>query len=159
MVSTELVAFLLPLAAKFSGYPVIPLSEVPPIRQISDKEIRITVCPDSPDDCGGLVGLFDTEKYEIILRDDLDMDDATDNSILLHELVHVLQFKKNGDAIFKDCPTTMKTETEAYRAQNAYLSKEGQFRRFGEALAFMTCAGVQDTFFTKEVMIQPKLMK
>ena len=54
--------------------------------------------------------------------------------------------------ISKELNVQIKTETEAYRAQNAYLKKEGQFLRFGETLAFTTCAGSQNTFFTPEIM-------
>jgi hypothetical protein len=36
---------------------------------------------------------------------------------------------------------------------------EGQFLRVGDALAFMTCAGKQDTFFTRDVMIEPAFKK
>jgi hypothetical protein len=36
---------------------------------------------------------------------------------------------------------------------------EGQFMRVGDALAFVTCSGKQDTFFTREVMIEQTFKK
>ncbi|NBU59367.1 MAG: hypothetical protein EBS23_06305 [Betaproteobacteria bacterium] len=159
MVSADLIAYLLPLAAKLSGYPIIPIADLPPIRQLPVAEISREICPDDAKGCEGMVAIFDTERYQILIRDNLDLDNPSDNSFLLHEFVHVLQHKAKGDEIFIDCPTTMKTETEAYRVQNVYLGMEGQFMRVGDALAFMTCAGKQDTFFTKEVMIQPLIKK
>ena len=159
MVPADLIAYLLPLAAKLSGYPVIPAQDLPLIRQLPVAEISREICPDDAKGCEGMVAIFDTDRYQILIRDSLDLENPSDNSFLLHELVHVLQYKAGGDSIFADCPTTMKTETEAYRVQNVYLGMEGQFMRVGDALAFMTCAGKQDTFFTKEVMIQPTIKK
>jgi hypothetical protein len=107
----------------------------------------------------GMVAIFDSDRYQILIRDNLDLDNPSDNSFLLHELVRVLQYKARGEDIFADCPTTMKTETEAYRVQNIYLGMEGQFMRVGDALAFVTCSGKQDTFFTREVMIEQTFKK
>jgi hypothetical protein len=159
VVPADLIAYLLPLAAKLSGYPVIEASQLPPIRQLPPAEISREICPDDAKGCEGMVAIFDTDRYQILIRDNLDLDNPSDNSFLLHELVHVLQYKAKGDEIFADCPSTMKTETEAYKVQNRYLGLEGQFLRVGDALAFMTCAGKQDTFFTKEVMIEPLIKK
>ncbi|MFZ4553372.1 MAG: hypothetical protein EBS54_05315 [Betaproteobacteria bacterium] len=159
MVSADLIAYLLPLAAKLSGYPVIDAAQLPPIRSLPAAEISREICPGDASGCNGMVAIFDTDRYQILIRDNLDLDNPADNSFLLHELVHVLQFKAKGDDIFADCPTTMRTETEAYRVQNTYLGLEGQFLRVGDALAFMTCAGKQDTFFTRDVMIEPAFKK
>jgi len=159
VVPADLIAYLLPLAARLSGYPVIPQQDLPPIRQLPVAEISREICPEDASHCEGMVAIFDSDRYQILIRDSLDLDNPSDNSFLLHELVHVLQYKAKGDAIFADCPTTMRTETEAYRVQNRYLGQEGQFLRVGDALAFMTCAGKQDTFFTKDVMIEPIIRK
>jgi len=159
MVSADLIAYLLPLAAKLSGYPAVPLQDLPPIRQMPPAQISREICPEDASHCQGMVAIFDTDRYQILIRDNLDLDNPSDNSFLLHELVHVLQYKARGEEIFVDCPATMKTETEAYRVQNRYLGMEGQFMRVGDALAFMTCAGKQDTFFTREVMIEPSFKK
>ncbi|MFZ5504068.1 MAG: hypothetical protein ACOY7P_01120 [Pseudomonadota bacterium] len=159
MVSQELLAFLVDLAAKLSGYPPIPVDALPPVQVLSEAELAKAVCPDAAAGCTNIAATFETEHYVIYVRDTLDLENAADNSFLLHELVHVLQHKARGDAIFADCPTTLKTETEAYQAQNAYLKREGQFLRFGEALGFMSCAGEQNTFFTRDIMIDPLIVK
>jgi hypothetical protein len=152
MLDSSLVAFLLQAAVSHSGFPAIPVESLPPIRAVTRNVIATEICPKKPEECQGIVAVFDTEGYRILYSEELDAENAADNSFLIHELVHVLQHKVNGDKIFATCEAAMKTETEAYRAQNAYLKKEGQFLRFGESLAFTTCAGKQNTFFTPEIM-------
>jgi hypothetical protein len=152
MLDSALIAFLLQAAVTASGYPAVAAESLPIIRAVSREAIAQEICPAKPTECQGMVAVFDTERYRILFSEELDPENAADNSFLLHELVHVLQFRANGDKIFATCEASMKTETEAYRAQNAYLKKEGQFLRFGESLAFTTCAGSQNTFFTPEIM-------
>lgn len=155
MITPDLLAYLLAAAVKWSGLPGIPVEKLPPIQIVSAEYISSQVCPEDKDGCGNLAAIFDTERYAILVRDTLDMEKTLDNSFLLHELVHVLQLKSHGPDIFKDCLASMRTETEAYRAQNAYLKREGQFARFGEILRFTTCA--QDAPFLREIMVEPSL--
>lgn len=159
MIDSELLVFLLAAAVKHSGLPAVPVNDLPPIHVVPAAIIAGKVCPENPGGCTNLVATFETDEYVILIRDTLDLETAMDNSFLLHELVHVLQYKARGAEIFKDCPTSMRTETEAYKAQNAYLKKEGQFARFGEVLSFTSCAGEQNTFFTRDLMIEPNLAK
>jgi hypothetical protein len=147
-----LIAFLLQAAVSNSGYPAIPVENLPPISAVTRNVIAKEICPKKPEECIGMVAVFDTDDYRILYSDELDAENAADNSFLIHELVHVLQFKAIGEKIFATCEAAMKAETEAHRAQNAYLKKEGQFLRFGETLAFTTCAGSQNTFFTSEIL-------
>lgn len=151
MLDATLIAFLLQAAVSTSGYPAIPAESLPPMKEVKREVIAQEICPQKPEECQGMVAVFDTDRYRILYSDELDAENAGDNSFLIHELVHVLQFKANGEKIFATCEAAMKTETEAYRAQNKYLKKEGQFLRFGEALAFTTCSGAQNTFFTPEM--------
>ena len=151
MLDAALIAFLLEAAVTTSGYPAIAVDSLPPIRAVTRNAIAKEICPKQPEECLGMVAVFDTDRYRILYSDELDAENAADNSFLIHELVHVLQFKANGEKIFATCEAAMKTETEAYRAQNKYLKKEGQFLRFGETLAFTTCSGAQNTFFTPEM--------
>lgn len=155
MPNAELLSFLLSAAASLSGYPAIPVAELPPIRAVAPDAIASAVCPDAPAGCSGIAATFETEAYEILIRDTLDLEDTADNSFLLHEIVHVLQWKARGDAIFQDCRTTLATEGEAYRAQNAYLKREGQFLRFGEMLAYTQCAEDTGTLFPRDAMSTP----
>ena len=155
VINTELLAYLLAAAVKCSGLPGLPVERLPPIEIVSAEVISSEVCPDDKEGCGNLAAIFDTEHYVILVRDTLDMEKALDNSFLLHELVHVLQWTSRGPDIFKDCVASMRTEAEAYRAQNAYLKREGQFARFGEVLRFTTCARLQDAPFRRQTMVEP----
>jgi len=155
MPNAELLSFLVAAAARLSGYPEIPVDALPPVRVVSVDTIARAICPDEPKGCTGIAATFETESYEIMIRDSLDLEDPADNSFLLHELVHVMQWKARGDDVFKDCPTTLKTEGEAYRAQNAYLKREGQFLRFGEMLAYTQCAEDTGTLFPRDAMAAP----
>lgn len=136
----ELLSYLISAAAQLSGYPPIEVGALPPVRIVSAEAFAVRVCPQAPQECRGIAATFESQRYEILVRDSLDLEQAADNSFLLHEFVHVLQWKARGEAIFDGCPQTLRTETEAYRVQNAYLKREGQFPRFGEALMFTTCA-------------------
>lgn len=138
---TALIAFLLDMAVKFSGLPPIPVETLPPFEPVSRAEMQRLVCPEDAPGCGAIVALFDTDHYRILYLNQLDLDNPTDNSFLMHELVHVLQYHQKGEAIYADCTTTLGTEAAAYRAQNAYLRREGQLMRVGEVLRFTTCAG------------------
>lgn len=144
MLDLNLLAYLLAAAVKLSGLPAIPVAKLPPIQAVPAEYISSKVCSNEKSRCANLVAVFDTVDYVILVRDSLDMETALDNSFLLHELVHVLQFKSRGPDIFKDCSTSIRTESEAYKAQNAYLQNEGQFARFGEGLRFISCEGKPD---------------
>jgi hypothetical protein len=155
VIDANLLVYLLSAAVKFSGLPAIPVAQLPSIRLVSAEYISSKVCPDDKNGCTGLVAVFDTDDYVILVRDSLDLETTFDNSFLLHELVHVLQFKSRGAAIFRNCLTAIRTESEAYKAQNAYLQHEGQFARFGEGLRFATCEGQQDALSLRELMVEP----
>lgn len=155
MLNANLLAYLLTAAVKFSGLPAVPLAQLPPIRAVPAESISSKVCPGEKSACTSLVAVFDTDEYVIWVRDSLDLETALDNSFLLHELVHVLQFKTRGSDIFKDCLTAIRTESEAYQAQNAYLKKEGQFARFGEGLRLATCEGQPDALSLREILLGP----
>ncbi len=59
----------------------------------------------------------------ILLDERLDLsNDVYARSILLHELVHIVKWKKAGHAA-RDCPEWMTWESEAYRVQLGWLSK------------------------------------
>jgi hypothetical protein len=135
-----LVAFLLELAVKFTGLPAIPLNELPEFQRVSRAEMQRVVCAEEETGCRNIVALFDTDRFRILYLDTLNLDNPSDNSFLLHELVHALQYRRGGEAIYADCRALLRTEAQAYRAQNAYLRREGQFMRVGEVLRFTTCA-------------------
>lgn len=138
---TALVAFLLDMAVKFSGLPAIPVEALPAFQPVSRAEMQHRVCPEAAPSCGAIVSLFDTDRYRILYLEQLDLDNPADNSFLVHEIVHVLQYQQKGEAIYADCQALLRTEGQAYRVQNAYLRREGQLMRVGEVLRFTTCAG------------------
>jgi len=84
-----------------------------------------------------------TRSLRILISDELDLQESSDNSFLLHELVHVLQFRYQSGSTFASCEDTLKSEREAYRAQNAYLRRQGRLERYGDMLMHVSCAPVQ----------------
>jgi len=136
----SLIAFLLELAVKFTGLPAVPVDQLPPLRAVSRAEMRAIACGDAPAGCGEVVALFDADRYGIFYLDMLDPQDADDNSFLLHEIVHVLQYRQSGAAMYASCDALLSTEAQAYRAQNAYLRREGRLMQVGAVLQATTCA-------------------
>ncbi|MCM2277778.1 MAG: hypothetical protein NDJ89_06850 [Oligoflexia bacterium] len=137
--SPELFAFLLEMATSLSGYPALKPDRIPTVIALPEKAIIEEVCPTDPQNCRGLAAFFHTETRRIVYRDTFDMENDTDNSFLVHELVHALQFEVRGSALFETCPAAREAEREAYEIQNRYLKRQGQFARFGEGLRFWVC--------------------
>lgn len=139
--SAELLARLLAAAIRYSALPPIDIAELPPIEQLSAPALAAKVCPDEPERCTTMAALFDTERYRIYLRDSLDLDNPMDNSFIVHEMVHVLQYRKHGPEYFEDCPNRIASERQAYYVQNNYLGEEGVDWREGYLVRFMRCPG------------------
>jgi hypothetical protein len=74
-----------------------------------------------------------------LYRNTLNMKTVKDRSFLLHELVHVLQFKVEGMQIFNGCKNIMASELQAYRAQDRFLGDNGEEFRVGGIYRFMRC--------------------
>jgi hypothetical protein len=136
----SLIAFLLELAVKFSGLPAMPAEQLPPLLPISKFQMQAIVCRDASAGCDGIVALFDDAGQKIFYLDTLDLDSADDNSFLLHEIVHALQYRQIGAAMYADCDALLRTEAQAYRAQNAYLRREGRLMQTGAVLRISSCA-------------------
>ena len=143
-VSAELLATLLAAAIRYSGLPAVDLADLPPMEPVSATVLSEKACPDSPERCTTVAALFDTENYKIFLRDSLKLDDAMDNSFIVHELVHVLQLKKFGDANFSSCSKRIASEQQAYFVQNNYLGEQGIDWREGFLVRFMRCPDEDD---------------
>lgn len=60
-------------------------------------------------------------KNVVVVSKALDFDSPIDQSILLHEFVHYLQWAKSGDA--KTCKEWVDREIVAYQMQNLFLHK------------------------------------
>jgi hypothetical protein len=134
-----LLGRLLAAAIQFSGLPPIEAGDLPPIDVVSTDVFLNTVCPFKPSRCGPVMAAFDTQRYRIVIRDTLDMDEPGDNSFLVHEMVHVLQYKKDGSTRFMSCEAVIESEREAFDTQNRYMESLGLRQREGTMLRHMKC--------------------
>jgi hypothetical protein len=130
---------LLLAAITLSGLPPVPLSDLPPLYAVSTEELAETICPGQPGKCQTIAAIFDTERYRILILSKLDLADPADNSFLLHELVHVLQLKQQGEAGFSSCQAIVDSERVAYGVQNRYLAMRNLFSQHGMMLRYMQC--------------------
>lgn len=135
----ELIDFLYDSASGISHYPMYPKEHRPKIMKKTKQQMQEEICPEDPGNCYNLAAFYNTDKNEVIYDEVLDIDSNHDNSFIVHELVHSLQYYHKGDAIFKDCKSTKETELEAYDVQNKYLKKMGVFAQYGDALKFLVC--------------------
>lgn len=87
----------------------------------------------------GLVAAYLIEERKIVYRAELNLEDDTDNSFIVHEYVHALQSQHYGDQMFATCEGVRAAEQEAYDAQQKYLQSRGQLLRVGERLRFVSC--------------------
>lgn len=137
--SYELLTQLLAAAIQLSGLPAIHVSELPPIVMLPRRVLNETVCSSAPVRCSGLIAAFDTQRYRIVVDEKLDFGDPDDDSFLVHEFVHVLQFKQSGSVGFTSCNAIVKSEREAYAAQDLYLREHGRLGQYGVNMRFTRC--------------------
>lgn len=136
---TALIAYLLAAAIRITGLPPVPAEELPPFVALSSRELERQVCPNAGQGCRGIVAYFDALHYRILYRDSLNLDEPFDHSFLLHEMVHVLQHRQEGNAMYEDCRALLRTEAQAYRAQNIYLRAHDQLAYVGTRLNQASC--------------------
>lgn len=136
---TALIAFLLAAAVRITGLPGMPVGELPAFVALPAEELEHQVCPAGDDGCRGIAAYFDGLRYRVLYREDLSPDDPLEHSFLLHEIVHVLQHRQFGNAMYADCRATLATEAQAYRAQNTYLRASGQLAQVGGMLRVAAC--------------------
>jgi len=147
----ELLAYLLTAAIRLSGLPGMPAEALPPVITLPPAALAEKACRGHRTaDCENIVAAFEPDDYVIYARDTLDFESAADNSWLVHELVHVLQWNREGGAIFGTCERALQTERDAYRVQNAYLKREGLLMRAGQVLKFTSCGDPRRGFFARE---------
>lgn len=142
--SYEILIRLLAAAVEFSGLPAIHVSELPPVIMMPREELNRTVCVNEPIRCTGLMAAFDTERYRILVDSRLDLNEASDNSFLVHEIVHVLQLKQAGSRRFTSCRAVISSEREAYDVQNRYLMQNSIPAQHGSGLRFARCPEPED---------------
>lgn len=83
--------------------------------------------PVTADQLDHLLGLFDHNDQSIYLSDKLDLTTAYGRSVLLHELVHYVQFK---NYLYAASICHQALEKPAYDLQNDYLVSQGKASRF-----------------------------
>ncbi|MCE2679032.1 MAG: hypothetical protein LW629_01020 [Burkholderiales bacterium] len=137
--SQALLQDLLLIAIQLSQLPAVDVSQIPDVQLVSPTVLMEKVCPDEPARCRNMAAVFDTEAYQIYVRAPFSEQNAMDKSFLIHELVHVLQFKLGGHERFGSCEAVLANERQAYQVQNLYLHQEGSDWREGFSLRFMTC--------------------
>jgi hypothetical protein len=135
----EILAPLLAAAVQFSGLPAIEARDLPPVEVVSGDTFVQSVCPGKLRRCIAMVAAFDTQRYRILVRESLDLGDPAQNSFLVHELVHVLQYKRDGSTRFMSCEGVLESEHQAYDAQNLYMKSQGVMRQEGMAVRLMKC--------------------
>lgn len=138
-IDAELRDDLIGWALRLSGRLLRPAGPPPVLSALSPAELGRRVCGDDTRQCRGLVAAYGTEQRDILYRDTLDLRDPTDQSFIVHELVHWLQHAEQGDAVDAGCAAVLANETEAYRVQNDYLARFRQWQRVGEILRFSHC--------------------
>lgn len=139
MVDANLIAQLLAAAVRITGLPAISEAEMPQMISMSKEAITQEMCPERPTQCDTLVALFEPSKYRVIYRDNLNLAKPFDRSFLVHELVHVLQFKAKGASIFASCKARVQAEREAYLSQDRFLAEHAVEIRVSGTLRFMKC--------------------
>lgn len=137
--TAEFLSGLLAAAVQFSGLPAIDAAALPPVEILDKDAFYAQICPHRPARCTAVMAVFDTQRYRILIRDSLNMDRPADNSYLLHEMVHVLQYKKDGSTRFMSCQSVLESERAAFDAQNLYLAANGVTQRAGHAVRYMRC--------------------
>lgn len=135
----ELLADLLAAAIRISQLPGIPVEALPPVTPVTAQVLVDKVCPEQPERCRNMAALFDTEAYEIYVRKPVDLRNPITLSFIVHEMVHVLQFKQGGHGQFESCQAVLASEQQAYKTQNVFLYENGSDWREGFSLRFMTC--------------------
>lgn len=136
----QLLAYLLAAATSLSGLPAVSVDSLPPVNVVSGEMLRTAACPMKQEQCREIVALFDSDSRRVLVSDALDLGSAADNSFVVHELVHVLEYHYRGGRAPQGCPETLRSERFAYRVQNAYLRREGRPERFGGLMMRMVCA-------------------
>jgi hypothetical protein len=140
IMDAQTIAYLLAAAIKLSGLPAVPAAQLPAFVPLPPAELRAEACKERVAACRGIMALYDMKGHRVLYRDDLDMDSPSDNSFIVHELVHVLQYAQSGERIYQDCPALVRTERAAYTVQNLYLNEQGQLLRVGRMMQMARCA-------------------
>jgi len=76
----------------------------------------------------------------IYLDERLDPEDSLyAASVVVHEMVHYLQYEARGGRGFSDCDSAIQLEREAYQAQRDFLLRYGVYQPVGASLHHVGC--------------------
>ena len=123
----------------------LPLPErLPEVRRMSREDMARVFAGETPGASSGrqIEALYDSRNTTILLAPDWNPERARDISVLLHEMVHHMQFAADAPA---DCPAAR--ERTAYDLQTAWLEEHDldlfdEFELNGLTLMILTTCGV-----------------
>lgn len=101
------------------GLPADESNDLPVIKFVSTKQLEKLACENFCKDIKG----WTTANNLIYLNNNLDFNFAYDKSIMLHELVHHLQYKYSLNQHSTDCITWKSREAQAFEIQIGWLQK------------------------------------
>lgn len=91
--------------------------DLPQIKFVSTEQLQELACENVCSDIKG----WTTSDNLIYLNNNLDIDIAYDKSIILHELVHYIQYKHSLNNYNSDCLTWKTREAQAFQIQINWL--------------------------------------
>ncbi len=92
----------------------------PEVRFVPQTQIEAKAC--DGESCGNVLGWFSNEDETVYLKNTLDVQNNMQaRGILLHELVHYVQYKHNIPSLENDCLTWKAREVQAYNIQYNWL--------------------------------------
>ena len=119
---TSLSAIISSLMLYITAAMSIPEGEVPTpeITFLTEQQMAAKFCGGKP--CGNLLGMVPKEDGAVYLKDTLDVQRNMEaRGILLHELVHYVQYQRNSPTLANECMTWKAREVQAYRIQGNWL--------------------------------------
>lgn len=126
---SDKVLMLLTMASQFLGVPV-PIDE-PVVKYVPQTVLQQKVCPEK--NCK--VEALHNQGEILLSQTTLEKDEIMHDGILLHELVHFVQYKSGK--ILETCEGWREMEDQAYALQEFFLNDNGVYLggpiRFGAA--------------------------
>lgn len=130
----ELYAILMSWAVLLSGQPAP--ARMPDMVPVSHAYLVQAACHGQ--ECK-VMGWFPPGQT-IYLDERLDPQDSLyAASVVVHEMVHYLQYEARGGRGFSDCESTIQLEREAYQAQRDFLLRYGVYQPVGVSLHHVGC--------------------
>ena len=118
---TDLLILLMSWIISSISYPPPLASELPEVQFKTHVELRILICGnDIQCEKRDFGGAYDYKNNVIYLRDNWDIKRKEHHGVLVHELVHFLQYKNN-----KKFSCRAEMEREAYSLEEKWYAKNG----------------------------------